>query len=81
LPTTDNPADDWYVDAGLGAARFERLPLLAGRHRQPSFDLALDNTPGGVGHRRITHDLAGRFAGMSRRSAPTGSNGRSPRPG
>lgn len=71
LPTAENPAGDWYVDAGLGDALHEPLPLVAGSYRQEPYDLVLDVTPGGVGDWHLTHDPAGSFAGMSWRSAPT----------
>jgi arylamine N-acetyltransferase len=72
LPTDTNPKGGWYVDAGLGDALHEPLPLLAGTYRQGPFDLVLDETPRGVGDWHLTHDPAGSFAGMSWRSAPTG---------
>jgi arylamine N-acetyltransferase len=34
LPTDDNPDGTWYVDAGLGDALHEPLPLRAGAYRQ-----------------------------------------------
>ncbi len=72
LPTDGNPDGDWYVDAGLGDALHEPLPLIAGEHRQGPFDFVLDETPGAVGDWHLTHDPAGGFAGMSWRSAPVG---------
>src|SRR3954464_6766911 len=32
LPSTDNPGGTWYVDAGLGDALHEALPLVAGEY-------------------------------------------------
>jgi arylamine N-acetyltransferase len=72
LPTDENTGGIWYVDAGLGDALHEPLPLVAGAYRQPPFDFVLDETPGAVGDWHLTHDPAGGFAGMSWRSAPTG---------
>jgi N-hydroxyarylamine O-acetyltransferase len=69
LPTAANPAGTWYVDAGLGDALHEPLPLVPGRCRQGPFDLVLDRTPGDVGDWHLTHDPAGSFTGMSWRSA------------
>jgi N-hydroxyarylamine O-acetyltransferase len=70
LPSHENPGGQWYVDAGLGDALHEPLPLLAGAYEQGPFRLALDETPGGVGDWHLTHDPLGSFPGMSWRSAP-----------
>lgn len=70
LPDGTNPRGDWYVDAGLGDALHEPLPLRAGTYDQPPFQLALDETPGATGNWRLTHDPAGGFARMFWRSAP-----------
>jgi N-hydroxyarylamine O-acetyltransferase len=72
LPTDTNPGGTWYVDAGLGDALHEPIPLIAGQYRQGPFVLVLDETPGAVGDWHLTHDPAGSFAGMSWRSAATG---------
>ena len=72
LPTEANPGGNWYVDAGLGDALHEPIPLIAGKYRQVPFDFVLDETPGAVGDWHLTHDRAGGFAGMSWRSAPVG---------
>jgi N-hydroxyarylamine O-acetyltransferase len=37
LPTGANPGGDWFVDAGLGDALHEPLPLRAGRYAQGPF--------------------------------------------
>jgi hypothetical protein len=34
LPTDENPSGCWYVDAGLGDALYEPLPLAPGTYRQ-----------------------------------------------
>ena len=65
-----NPDGTWYVDAGLGDALHEPLPLRAGAYDQEPFHLVLEPTPGGVGDWHLTHDPAGGFTGMSWRSAP-----------
>jgi arylamine N-acetyltransferase len=65
LPTNDNPKGDWYVDAGLGDALYEPLPLVAGTYRQGPMTFTLAATPGGIGDWRFTHDPLGSFAGMS----------------
>jgi arylamine N-acetyltransferase len=72
LPATQNPSGTWYVDAGLGDALHEALPLTAGHYRQGPFHLVLDETPGGVGDWHLTHDPAGGFTGMSWRTARAG---------
>jgi arylamine N-acetyltransferase len=41
LPTDANPVGTWYVDAGLGDALHEPLPLIAGAHPQGPFGLTL----------------------------------------
>jgi N-hydroxyarylamine O-acetyltransferase len=69
LPTDDNPAGVWYVDAGLGDALHEALPLLPGEYREGPFQLRLDETTDGVGDWHLTHDPSGDFTGMSWRSA------------
>jgi N-hydroxyarylamine O-acetyltransferase len=68
LPTDTNPDGSWYVDAGLGDALYEPVPLLAGQYRQDPFDFVLDETPGAIGDWHLTHDPAGGFAGMAWRS-------------
>jgi N-hydroxyarylamine O-acetyltransferase len=46
LPADTNPGGVWYVDAGLGDALHEPIPLIAGEYRQGPFVLVLDETPG-----------------------------------
>jgi N-hydroxyarylamine O-acetyltransferase len=70
LPHELNPGGVWYVDAGLGDALYEPLPLIPGAYDQGPFHLALEHTPGAIGDWHLTHDPAGGFAGMSWRSAP-----------
>jgi arylamine N-acetyltransferase len=65
LPTDENPSGEWYVDAGLGDALHEPVPLVEGRFHQEPFDLSLERTDDGVGDWHLTHDPAGSFAGMS----------------
>jgi N-hydroxyarylamine O-acetyltransferase len=69
LPTSDNPAGTWYVDAGLGNALHEALPLVAGDYDQGPLHFSLEETPGEVGDWHLTNDpTTGSFAGMSWRA-------------
>lgn len=68
LPTDDNPAGQWYVDAGLGDALYEPLPLIAGSYEQGPQTFALTETPGGLGDWHFSHDAHGSFPGMNWRS-------------
>jgi arylamine N-acetyltransferase len=70
LPSEANPAGVWYVDAGLGDALHEPLPLVAGDYDQGPFHLVLAETPDGVGDWHLTHDPLGSFTGMAWRSTP-----------
>ena len=49
LPSDDNPPGVWYVDAGLGDALYEAMPLRAGGYEQAPFHLVLDEMEDGVG--------------------------------
>jgi arylamine N-acetyltransferase len=64
LPTEVNPAGLWHVDAGLGDAMHEPLPLVAGTYVQDPFRLRLDRLPGDAGGWVMTHDPAGGFRNM-----------------
>jgi N-hydroxyarylamine O-acetyltransferase len=69
LPTDDNPTGVWYVDAGLGDALHDPLPLAAGIHEQPPFRLSLERLDdGSTWH--LTHDPIGGFAGMTWTAGP-----------
>jgi N-hydroxyarylamine O-acetyltransferase len=69
LATNDNPGGTWYVDAGLGDALYEPLPLRAGTYEQGPMTFVLEETPGGVGDWHFAHDPAGSFPGMNFRAA------------
>ncbi|MEP7203135.1 MAG: arylamine N-acetyltransferase [Ilumatobacteraceae bacterium] len=69
LPSGDNPRGEWYVDAGLGDALYEPLPLRVGTYRQDPFVFELSETPGGIGDWHFMHDPDGSFLGMGFRSA------------
>lgn len=63
LPSTSNPEGTWYVDAGLGDALHEPLPLAPGTYRQSPFQMGLERVGASGWH--LTHDPAGGFSGMS----------------
>ena len=63
LPSTTNPAGVWYVDAGLGDALHDPLPLTAGIHEQRPFRLSLEAVNDSGWH--LTHDPSGGFGGMT----------------
>jgi N-hydroxyarylamine O-acetyltransferase len=63
LPSDDNASGVWYVDAGLGDALHEPLPLTSGIYDQPPFRLSLEQGSAAAWH--LTHDPAGGFSGMS----------------
>jgi N-hydroxyarylamine O-acetyltransferase len=65
LPSDENPSGIWYVDAGLGDALHEALPLAAGDYEQAPFRLVIEQTRDGIGDWHLTHDPAGGFIGMS----------------
>jgi arylamine N-acetyltransferase len=70
LPTTSTPNGVWYVDAGLGDALHEPLPLVAGVYEQGPFRLGLEETSDGVGDWHLSHDPSGSFTGMSWTTEP-----------
>lgn len=65
LPPSDaNQTGVWYVDAGLGDALHDPLPLVAGGHSQAPFDLTLEcSADGSEWH--LLHDPRGGFRGMT----------------
>jgi arylamine N-acetyltransferase len=70
LPTTDNPDGAWYVDAGLGDALHEPLPLEPGTYLQGPFQLVLERPPRTASTWRLVHDRAGGFESMSWDQSP-----------
>lgn len=64
LPDPECPAGVWLVDAGLGDALHEPLPLCPGRYRQGPFSYELARSAVVPGGWRFTHDPAGSFVGM-----------------
>jgi arylamine N-acetyltransferase len=69
LPTDENPSGLWYVDAGLGDAMYEPLPLAAGVYRQEPFRLVLAESHDVHTDWHLTHDPSGGFVGMGWTSA------------
>jgi N-hydroxyarylamine O-acetyltransferase len=70
LPSDDHPTGTWYVDAGLGDALHEPLPLAAGSFRQGpfEFELAVSDVP--FADWRFHHRAGGSFAGMAFEARP-----------
>ena len=56
LPDRDSPDGPWYVDAGLGDALHEPLPLVPGTYPQGPLRFELQATDDGVGDWHLTHD-------------------------
>lgn len=70
-PAERNPAGRWYVDAGLGDALHDPLPLVTGVHPQGPMRFAMSEVAaGGVGDWHFTHDRSGSFGGVSILDAP-----------
>jgi arylamine N-acetyltransferase len=70
LPTPANPSGRWYVDAGLGDAMYEPLPLVAGTYVQPPLTFTLEAVHDGWGDWRFVHDPNGTFQQMTFSIAP-----------
>lgn len=68
LPSAANPGGDWYVDAGLGDALHEPMPLAAGHADQGPFRYGLAPISDEVQGWDMTHDPKGSFTGMAFRS-------------
>jgi N-hydroxyarylamine O-acetyltransferase len=64
LVSPESPDGVWFVDAGLGDALHEPLPLRPGVFRQGPFSYALDRSSAVPFGWRFDHDPAGSFAGM-----------------
>jgi N-hydroxyarylamine O-acetyltransferase len=64
LPSNENPLGIWYVDAGLGDALHEALPLVAGVYEQAPFRLVLEEGSDAGDDWHLTHDPKGGFVGM-----------------
>jgi arylamine N-acetyltransferase len=71
LADESNPGGSWYVDAGLGDALYDVLPLTDGEHRQDPHTYALSRSDGTVGDWHFRHDPSGSFTGMVFRAEQT----------
>jgi arylamine N-acetyltransferase len=70
LPSDDNPGGVWHVDAGLGDAMHEPLPLRVGAYRQGPFELTLERADENGSEWRLVHDPLGGFDTMTWGLAP-----------
>jgi N-hydroxyarylamine O-acetyltransferase len=68
LPADHCPEGVWLVDAGLGDALHEPLPLIEGRYRQGPFAYELRPSAVEPGGWRLEHDPRGSFTGMDFRA-------------
>jgi arylamine N-acetyltransferase len=64
LPSEANPGGVWFVDAGLGDALHEPMPLLEGVFRQGPFTYALERSTVVNGGWHFVHADEASFAGM-----------------
>ena len=64
LPSEDNPTGIWYVDAGLGDALYDPLPLAVGSYEQAPVRLSIEQFENGSSW-HLSHDPTGGFAGMA----------------
>jgi N-hydroxyarylamine O-acetyltransferase len=70
LPTDTNPGGRWWVDAGLGDALHEPLPLLAGTYQQGPFTFGLQRAEAEFADWQFVHRPGGSFAGMAFSDTP-----------
>jgi arylamine N-acetyltransferase len=68
VPSDDNPAGTWYVDAGLGDVLHGPLPLVAGTYDHAPFTLTLESA--GEDAWTLTHDPSGGFRAMTWTTGP-----------
>ncbi|MEV0270793.1 arylamine N-acetyltransferase [Hamadaea sp. NPDC050747] len=64
LPSPECPEGVWFVDAGLGDALHDPLPLRAGTYRQGPFEYALEPSKIVEGGWHFAHAADSSFAGM-----------------
>jgi len=72
LPTAEQPEGVWYVDAGLGDALHEPLPLAPGCYRQGPFEFGLAVSDVPFADWRLRHRAGASFGGMAFQAAPVG---------
>lgn len=72
LPSDECPDGTWYVDAGLGDALHEPLPLVAGTYQQGPFEFRLEPTDVAFADWQFHHHALGSFTGMVFSAEPTG---------
>lgn len=66
LPTDHNPGGRWWVDAGLGDALYDPMPLVDGVVAQGPTRFGMAEVGAeGVGDWHLTHDPSGSFTGVS----------------
>jgi N-hydroxyarylamine O-acetyltransferase len=71
LPDAHNPGGTWYLDAGLGDALHDPLPLAPGTYHQGPHTYELAAGSGPAGDWRFVHHPGRGFAGMAWLAAPT----------
>jgi N-hydroxyarylamine O-acetyltransferase len=64
VASDEHPDGTWYVDAGLGDALHEPVPLAPASIDQPPFTLALEPSPVDAADWHLRHDERGSFGGM-----------------
>jgi N-hydroxyarylamine O-acetyltransferase len=66
LPSETNPGGRWWVDAGLGDALYDPMPLMDGVVAQASMRFGMTAVGAeGVGDWHLSHDPSGSFTGVS----------------
>lgn len=71
LATESNPGGIWYVDAGLGDALYEPVPLVSGPFAQGPLTFRLVPSDGPDDGWHFLHDPLGSFTGMVFSETPT----------
>jgi arylamine N-acetyltransferase len=71
LPSDENPDGRWYLDAGLGDALHEPLPLMPGTYQQGPFQFGLAVSDSHIADWGFQHHALGSFSGMVFEARPT----------